>query len=163
MCQVAERHTVPEVIVRWMVRGDCQRVAEISKSAMQHRKPLSQREAVIALKQKTVVGAVAEMHYDKHHSQIAGFVFVSTQSEQTCEIVIACVDPRWQRAGIGDLLLEHVERISRHIGYYDFSAVVHERELDAQLWLQANDYQCSHIHKHFDGNDSGYIFTKRVS
>jgi len=162
VCKVAERHTVPEVTVRWMVRGDCQRVSEISKEVMEYRPPLTQREAVIALKQKTIVGAVAEIHFDQHHSQIGGFAFVSTASEKTCELVIACVDSRWQREGIGDLILEHVERISRHIGYSEYSAVVHEREVVAQFWLQANGYECSHIHKNFDGPESAYIFTKRL-
>jgi len=146
------------VKVRWMIRGDCEAVAKISKHSLLHRKPLSMREAQIALKQKTVVGAVAEIADDV--PQIVGYAFLSTSNDDLCELLIMAVDHKWHRVGIGTMLLEHCERMARHIGYSQFNCIVHERELDAQLFLRSHGWHCRHIIKNFVGDDSGLYFYK---
>jgi GNAT superfamily N-acetyltransferase len=155
---IKEMATEQLIKCRWMIRGDCEQVASITKHALLHRKPLSAREVQIALRQKTIVGAVAEMADDI--PLILGFAMLSTQNDDICELVIMSVDHKWHRCGIGTMLLEHCERMARHIGYSKFHTIIHERELDAQMFFKAHGWQCKHIHRHYDGDDCGLYFYK---
>jgi GNAT superfamily N-acetyltransferase len=147
------------VKTRWMIRGDCDSVARIAKNAMIHRRPISARESQIALRQKTVVGAIAE----DVNGGVLGFCFLDSSDEAIASIVLLVVDHKWHRCGVGTELMNHVERICRHLGYAKFSVMVHEREFEAQKFFADRGYRCTFIHQRFDGDDAGYYFIKEIT
>lgn len=152
---------VPTVHIRWMIRRDLPTVLNIEDRCFEF--PWKEDDFIRALRQRTVIGMVAE-----RGDQVVGFMIYELHKHRL-HLLSMAVDPDYSRQGIGTAM---VEKLVSKLSYQRRNRLVlevRESNLPAQLFFKAMGFKATCVlHKFYEDTDAdcdedAYMMQFRVS
>lgn len=125
-----------KVHIRWMIRRDMPRILEIESESFEH--PWSEEDFLRCLRQRMVIGMVAEIH-----DRVVGYE-IHEAHKTTIDLLNIAVDPEYRRQRIGTQLLQKlISKLSprgRKIGL-----MITESNLDGQLFFRELGFRAKSV------------------
>lgn len=136
--------------IRWLIRRDMPGVMAIENGSFDF--PWEEAEFADCLKSRSVIGLVCE-----REDTVVGFI-VYELAKGMLYVVNMAVHPAFRHEGVGSQMLKKLfGKLCEKRP--DIVIDVREENLECQLFLKANDFNCREILKdHYDNGESAYRF-----
>lgn len=146
--------TATPLHIRWMVPRDFTLVVEIENQSFDS--PWSREDFAKALRDKTIIGFVAE---DRNDREIFGFILYQIHLDEI-EILNMAVRPDSRREGIGSMLLGKLHYKVCSLRKERATTIVRDSTLPLQQFLRANGWVAVGVLRRFysDMGEDGYRF-----
>jgi len=144
--------------LRWMLRGDMDRVLEIE--ALSFPFPWGVDDFIRMLRQRNCIGKVAEIR-----GEVAAYIVYEMRKASYVILNIA-VAPHIRRRGLGRLLIGQLQQACSVHRLRSIEAIVVESNLEGQLFFRDRGFRCRKTLAGFfnQGNQTGYrfVWTKKA-
>jgi len=145
---------MPEITpqIRWMIRRDLREVMEIEEASFDS--PWSEADFMIQLRQRAVIGMVAEYQY-----QVIGFMLYELH-EQQLEVLNFAIDPEFRRQQAGTVMVNRlIDKLSTQRRKEVF-LTIRESNLSAQLFFSEMGFRADSVLRgYYDNSDEdAYLF-----
>ena len=143
--------------IRWMIRADLPEVLAIENASFDP--PWVEQDFLNALKQKNCIGMVAV-----HADAVLGYMIYELCKHELKLITLA-VHPTWRRMRVGTAMVEKMKAKLSYTRRPVLSMILGERNLSAQLFMQACELKCTQIMKgwHEASGEDGYEMEHRIA
>ena len=144
-----------EISVRWIVKGDIERVSEIDRECFP--KPWTGEDFSECLRQKQNIGKVAELD-----GKIVGFVLYELCRKKIYLLNMGVKSSR-RRIGVGRRLIDHLkQKLEKPEYWLSIETHVSEENLSAHVFLRSMGFKAVSVERGFfsdeDGLCDGYMF-----
>ena len=150
---VSQPQATVEHRIRWLIRRDMREILEIEKRSFDH--PWTEEEFLCCLRQRNCIGMV----YESSRYDIHGYMIYELHKDRL-KILNLAVAPEVRRTGIGRAMVTRlIDKLSQQ-RRTSIECEVSERNLPAQLFLQAAGFRAEEILRtHYDlWLDGAYLF-----
>ena len=154
-----------KVHVRWMIRKDVDPVLKIEAAGYQA--PWGEEELLAGMRQRNVIGMVAEMTSSTGYNDVSYIVIgymVYALHKECVELLKFAVGPKHRRRGVGRQMLQKLlSKLSagrrEHIIFR-----VPESNLDGHLFLKANGFIAQRVERNYfcDPDEDAYVMAHNI-
>lgn len=144
-----------KVHIRHMIRRDMPAVLDIEESSYEF--PWSEEEFIRCLRQRNIIGMVAECN-----DSVVAFVIYEFHKNRLHVLDLA-VDSRFRRQGIGRNILERLKSKISHERRNRIALEIRERNVVGQLFFQSCGYRAVSVLREFwdDTDEDAYVMEYR--
>lgn len=141
--------------IRWLGRRDLPAVLRIEDASF--REPWTEDDFVKSLRQRNVIGMVAE-----HQDLIIGYMIYELHRDSIHLLSIA-VHPDFRRQGVGTAMLAKLaSKLQLQQNRTKITTMASEINLDAQLFLKEHGFRATEVVKdHYHPGEDAYFFVYR--
>lgn len=141
-----------EMDIRWLIRRDMPEVLSIERLCFEF--PWTDEDFMVCLRTRNCIGMVAD-----NGTEITGFMVYELHKSRI-HILNFCVAPKWQRKGVGRVMVERlIDKLSQQ-RRHEIAAEVRERNLDAQLFFKRMGFKAASVVRDYyeDTDEDCYVF-----
>lgn len=142
------------VHIRWMIRRDTPEVLDIEEAGFGDH-GWSEEELVDALRQRNVIGMVAE-----HRELVVGFMVYEIHANRL-RVLNFAVHPHYRRGRVGEQMLEKLKSKLTPMRRNKITVAVRETNLEGQLFFRAMGFRAIKVIRAFFGADDAYVMQHR--
>jgi [ribosomal protein S18]-alanine N-acetyltransferase len=150
--------------VRWMIRGDLERVLEIEKQCYEF--PWHEEDFLNALRSRACIGMVVEMPVRSNHYQIDrvfGFMIYELRQYSILLLNISVAEEA-RRCGLGSQMVEKLKYNLTDQRRRSLRTIVRDTNLESHLFFKSCGLRATQVlENHYGSGRDGYEFVYRRS
>lgn len=139
--------------IRWMIRRDLPEVLAAEEATLD---AWTEDDILTCLRQRTCIGMTVE-----RGEAVIGHMIYELHDHHL-EVLRMVVHPRYQRQGVGSLMLAKLRsKLSSHRRSH-LVIIVPERNVPMQLFLRSQQFLCEHVSRDYFDSQDGFEFVWHV-